>query len=311
MKSISKTFLYKMLNKSNDLNGELTKINSPLNIVDLEDLNGSLDVINRKFNYLMKNKIIDDVNKGLVIPVLNESTINLPTFIPVVGIKENSVPVSYVNLTGQAKINQDGSIEIDPRKLFAYLQTGTILRNISTLNWKSVDSNMTLLKDGSLAYSKLFTKVLDKMLAVNLIPLKSDIVRYLTAKFFLVNIMGKEDGDLVKNIAYQSVYNKTTKATLFDIDINFTEDAYDDIEKFINNLSSLEGMSSLSIRSFLENWMKMYDSSTVLALEYYPFFLHMIFSAMVNAHINNEFIIEPLVSKEISSLYRELGRIIR
>jgi len=73
----------------------------------------------------------------------------------------------------------------------------------------------------------------------------------------------------------------------------------------------LDGLQGLNMRGFIEMWMKTYDHSTVLALEYYPFFCHMIFSAMLNAHINAEYVIEPLVSKEVGNIYTEISRLIR
>ena len=311
MRTLSDTVLFKMLNKSNDLTGQIMNINNPLNILPLDKIDMNIDIINRRFNYALKNKALQDLNDGYVIPVFNINNIELPNFIPAVGIIENGVAKSYINLTPMGRMDKKGNFDIDNRKLFAYLQTGTLLRELSVKHWGKVSMNSIVAKAGSMIYAKLFNKVLDKIYAINLNTLRSDSVNYVTAKFFLLYVLERPNTDMVSNIAYQACFNGTTRETIYDVDKVFSSDAYQSFDKFIQNLATLDGLAGLKMRTFTENWMKMYNYSTVLGLEYFPYFLHMIFSAMVNAHINSEYIIEPLVGRETSTLYSEIARIIR
>jgi hypothetical protein len=299
-----------MLDKKNDLTGEILGISLNADKLELSELDENISIINRRFNYLMKNKVLNDLQVGNVIPVFNTYKINLPHFLPVFSMMSNNKPISVVNLTNYGRKDKDKLFNIDNRTLFALLQTGTVARE-TILNWNQVSMNTTIIKNSAIIYSKMFSKVLDKMFAINLDRLMADTIYYLTAKFFLLFQMEKKENEITNNIAYQAINNDSTKNIIFSTDSGFTEDAYSDLNSFVENLSTINGLSKLTTRGFIENWMMMYGDSTVFALEYFPLFCHAIFSAMINAHLNKEFVIEPLASKETTSLYNELGRIFR
>jgi len=314
MKKLSETYIYQIMNKSNSLTQEIMKINLPINILPLESISLHLDLIKKRFNYNLREDILIELQNHNIIPVFNAININLPHFIPSVGISDDGglTLKSYVNLTNYGKLNSDNFLEIDGRTLYALLQSGLITLKINSDKFNSVTMNQTILKNSALAYSKLFTKIIDKMFALNLNPILADKVRYLSAKFFLLNLAEKTDSENVRNVSSTAITNGTTKITLYNSDENFDGDAYKNINNFMEALKDIDStLHKLSLRLFIENWMKMYGLSTVLALEYLPFFFHMIFAPLIGAKLNIEYIIEPLVGKEASTIYIELARIIR
>jgi hypothetical protein len=310
MRRLTDTTIYKLLDKSNDLTGQIPNLAVPNNRLPLGDIQLNLEIIQRRFNYLLKNKVISDVQAGLVVPVFNPDTIDIPHFVPAVGMIEDNQAKTFVNLTNVARYGKNHEFDIDNRKLFALLQTGSLLREVST-NWNKIVMNATIMKTGAVIYAKMFSKILDRIFAINLNKQRSDIVNFVCAKFFLIYVLEKQPGDIVDSAAYLACYNDTTKLTVTAADQHFTDDAYTSFESFISNLATLDGLSGLTQRVFLQNWMKMYGPPTAIGLEYFPFFLHTLFSAMINAHMNSENIIEPLVGKETITLYNEIGRIIR
>jgi len=171
--------------------------------------------------------------------------------------------------------------------------------------------NTEVLKSSMLIYTKLFSKVLDKMYGISLNKLNVDKINYCIAKFFLHYQMEKAESDTVNNMAYLACFNDSTKRTIMGCDMSFDEDSYVDFKAFIKELSTLDGLSKLNMRAFLQEWMVLYGESTIIALEYYPLFCGMIFSSMLNGHVNKEFAIESVVAKETQQLYNELARILR
>jgi hypothetical protein len=278
--------------------------------VSPEKLDDNIKLIARKFNYQLKPKVLSDVNNNLVIPIYNVDKIKLPKFIPGFLWGGSGHPVAIMNLGEVATQSKDGFLNIDNRTLYAYLQTGTIMLACHN-NWNKVSMNPGITRYASLCYAKLFGRVLDKMFAINLDGQRSDMARYCIAKFFLMFQLDRPANDMTTAIACLSTYNNTTKNTLTDCDSHFSEDAYDSFDKFIDALKTLPGLQTLTFRGFINEWMNMYDPSSVLALEYFPFLCHMVFSAMVLARINKEAAIENTVASEMTDLYNEMARIFR
>jgi hypothetical protein len=223
----------------------------------------------------------------------------------------NGKAVSLVNLTIYGSKDRDGNFNIDTRQLFAILQTGSILLGCFE-KWNAITMNQTVSKLGSQLYSKIFTKVLDKMFAVNLDPIKADKINFITAKFFLLNVLGKSNSETVTNLAYSVCQNNTTRATILAFEAGLPQTMYNRLDDFIQAISlHVDGCHSLTVRTFLDSYIKMYGMSAIFALEYFPFFCHMLFSVAVGAHLNSEYLIENLIGKDLDKFYNEVSNIIR
>jgi hypothetical protein len=313
MKSLSESLFFQMMDKSRggEVRRQITSISSPVNVLPMDKLNYQIDIIKRRFNYNFKNMILKDLADGTVVPVFNVDNIKLNQAIPVVGLMDGGVAKSFVNLTEFGRYNKQGEFDIDTRKLYALLQTGSLLRVIGSQYWNRITMTPAILRNACIIYSRLFSKVIDKMFAINLNRQRSDMVHFLCAKFFLINMMENKIST-IDNIAYNACNNNTSKDVVFDSDINFTEDAYENIDNFIENLQkNVDGLGGLTKREFVNNWMTMYSFNTILALDYFPFFLHMVFSAILNSHLNKEYLIEPLIGREANLLYNDLSSIVR
>jgi hypothetical protein len=311
LKKLTELYLFDLSDKKNHLKENMLRVVLNVDKVPMEKLDDYFKLFQRRLNYQMKNKVISEVTNGNVVPVFNPDGIRIPTFLPCYLMNTAVKPIAIVNLSNDATMTKNGELEIDNRTLFALLQSGTILREC-LLNWNKISiSNSVIAQEGCVAFSKLFTKILDKMYAINLDGMRSDIVRFITAKFFLLFHLQKSEGEVVNSTAYRAVINNTTRTTIFNCDSSFSEDAYSSIAKLIENMASLPGLNGLTFRKFIQEWMNMYNSSTILALEYFPLFCHMVFSAMIGAHINKEFIIESVASREVNELYNELSKILR
>lgn len=311
MKLLKDTFLFEYLDKSIGLKGKMTSYQSVLDDLPADLLEEDLRTIQRRFNFPTKNKVISDLSASRIVPVLNRERISLPASLPAYLMVRNGRPTAIVNFTPYVNKNAEGTeLYGDPRQMFALMQTGTILMGCYE-KWNTIAANQEICKTGCLIYAKLLAKVIDKLYATNLDPFKSDKVRYIAAKFFLVNLLGKPNSDTVRNIA--STVCKTMTANAVEaFDQSLPEHGFDNLEELIDLISvHIEGCSSLEIRTFVRVWTQMYQPSTLLATEYLPYFFHMIFSVSVGAHLNNEVVIDSLLGKDIDKLYNAVSNIIR
>jgi hypothetical protein len=312
VKLLTETFLFEFQNKASNLREKMISYSPTMDNLDLKLLEDELNIIQKRFSFPLKNKVIDELHsKKRIVPIFNKDRIKIPTSIPAYLYNLNGKPVSLVNLTNYGNKDKNGEFHIDTRQLFAVMQTGVVTLGCYE-NWNAISMNQSVAKLGASIYSKIFSKVLDKMFAVNLDPIKADKVRFIASKFFLLNVLGKTNGETVNNIAYGNCLNGTTRTTILAFDQSLPQTAYKRLDDFINAIAqTVEGCHTLTIRTFLDTYIKMYALSAIFALEYFPYFCHMLFSVAVGAHINSEYLIENLVGKELDKFYNEVSNIIR
>ena len=312
MRKLTDTFLFDMIDKKNNAKDKLTNLSIDKDIVTIDDLSENLTVIKRRFNHLLKTKVIKDLEDGNIIMLYNpETLIDVPATFPSWLYNHNGEAVAIVNLSKYATKDRDGHINIENRTLFTLMQSGTVLREMY-LNWSKVNMNMEVLKLSSKIYTKMFSKVLDKLYGISLNELHADQLNFVVSKFFLLHVMEKSDTDLIGDLAYNNCFNGSTRVGIDGVDADFNDDAYESLENFVENISTeIDGLSKLNMRTFLHEWMIMYGESTVMALEYVPALFNTVFASMLSAHINREYIIENVVGKDTIKLYNKLANIFK
>lgn len=279
-----------------DINKITRKVKSD-HLLDKDQINDTFNIIKNRVNQISKNEVIDNLEKNDIV-LLNSKEVKLPNFLPVLNIQGNK---ALVNITPYTRSN----LNINPNTLFGLCQSGLINIKIKKEPNK-IRNNAKLLINASQIYSKLTTKVIDKLYATNINKKESDLVSYMFAKFFLVSIVGRTDNDSTDQIAYKSCHNKTD----FDL-IKELENTFDGQKSMLNiftlfdELTKYPNFSKFSARSFVENFTKMYGETSILGIDHLPSFFTMIFSAYVNAGINKEFIIlNAIKDKIIIDCYR-------
>jgi hypothetical protein len=314
MKSLQSCTLFQIQEKGLDIGKRIMNFSPLTDSVDLNLLQEDLHTIQKRYNYPLKIKVLNDLNVGRIQLLYNKDKSPIPVYIPnfLTIDKVKGKPVCMVNLTSYGIMNKEKTrFDINTRQLYALMQSGTMALSCYE-KWIQISVNQNILRLGAIMYSKLFTKVLDRMYAVNLDPTKSDKIKYVAAKFFLYNIMGKTKSSTVDSIAYSCCNGGTTLPTIQIFNDSFNENAYENLQTFIQELAlKIDGMGELNLRSYIDNYMRMYDVSTLFSLEYFPAFAHMIGCVVVGAHMNRQPVIESLLEKELDKFYTELSNIIK
>jgi hypothetical protein len=226
--------------------------------------------------------------------------------------KQNSIVTAVVNLALYGNRNKDGEVTIDNRRLYTLLESAYIYKEIYQKPNYAL-SNMMILSLSTQIYVKLMNKVLDKMFGINLIVLKADQINYLLAKFFLLYVMEKTDGDVVSTIAYSCAFNDSPKTTVESILTDFDERAFASLPDFFKELSEqFDLLHNLTIRKFLDNYMIMYGEYAVFAIECYYSLLQVVFAGgVIGARFGKDYMIEKVVGKEAIKLHNEISRVLR
>jgi hypothetical protein len=319
MKSIKESYLFKLQDKTYDLEKKMIAYQPSLDDLDLELIDEPLTTIRKRFNgYPARNIILNDLGLSIK-PIFNKERIHIPVLLPAY-LMNNPHPkgdldrvIAIVNLTNYARYNnKDNLLDIEPRQLFALLQTGESLLTCIK-KWNSITMSQNICKVGSLIYSRFFIKVLDKMFAVNFDRVKADKIKFVASKFFLINMLEKNSSsDIINNMAYGNCTGNTSRNTINQFNEDFNPNAYLNFANLLQQLAlEVEGLGALTVRTFLDTAMKLYGQSVVLAFDYFPMFLHMVFSVVIGARFNSEFVLEGVLGREADILYNDFNNFMR
>ena len=176
---------------------------------------------------------------------------------------------------------------------------------------KHLTSN--IIKYGSIIYSELFSKMMNKMFTLSINPAKNDIIIFLSSLFFIQNMLGRDSESLEEmNIKYAADNCKgNTRRVLDDyIDkFDFKKDLAD-FDTFINAMAkNIPGCEDLTTKSFTEQFMLSYGANMLMSLEYLPTFIHNLACVEVGSFLNNQNYIENQTGKFIESFLAELSNL--
>lgn len=304
-KQLGDSALFNNLIVSDTLKNSLNKINVTRDGIKSSDIVSELAIIDKRLNYPSKAKTMNLFDNGILI-LVNNKEVNIPTYLAVMPFADAKGGRIMINLS---KYSGKTNVVNSPNTLFALMQNGLVSYELFT-NWEKYVNNIELMSLSSAIYSELSLKVLDKLYSTNLDKLNSDFISFVFAKFFLVYMAGKKDSDLVDGIAYKSCFNKSSfniikqKEELLEPEL-----LYKDIFTLFNKLNEMD-MHNIKIRSFIENFVRMYGEQTILAIDHLPLFYHTVFSVIVNGNINKEYIIENTAKTSIVKCYSSFMRLI-
>jgi len=307
LKSLNTTFIYNNLNKSNAITDNIAGLLSKGRIITTKELEEPLMVIMKNFKFPLKFKIMEAIEAGNIQMRYAIGT-RLPTCLPffLINEKNNIVSVVSIDIYGTYDEEND-SVKIDPKKLYCMLE-GAYLARLAYMKQDKLVIRSTILSGGSEIYSSMFTRVLNKKYSLNIDKSKMHKVIFLASKFYLINILGLVDSDIVFNYAFKNCPNGNLYS-LKEVNEIVDSSAFTNLESFITCLKSPElglGFKDLTVRGYLEAFINMYESSNLLSLECFPYFLYNVVSVTNGGYINNQYILEGIVGNTGSKIYNDL-----
>lgn len=308
-KSLEKTFIYQHLNNSNGITKAVVSALKKGTMLSKANMEEAFLIINKNFKFPLKYKVLDAIDNGGIRMVFAPHGDRLPTCMPFFLTKgrDNRV-VAVVLIDTYGRIDDETkNVAIDPKKLYCLLESA-YLAKVYYHHVSEVYKRTTIIKSGSAIYANMFSRVLNKKYALNVDKIKHHKILFLASKFFLINILGLPDNDITANYAMKNCLGGNPYI-LQEVNDAVDTEAYENLSTFIEALTlpvlSL-GMSDLTVRGYLEQFINMYDASALLALEYFPYFVYNVISVVDGAYINNQYILEDIVDKDGAKIYQDL-----
>jgi len=308
LKSLEKTFIYTHLNRSNGLTNNIAGLLSNGIILTEKNLEEPFMIIMKNFKFPLKYKVMEDFKNGNIVLMYSTNT-KLPTALPFFLTKNNEgrvVAVVSVNIYGSMN-KETGDVTIDAKKLYCMMESA-YLAKVCFFHDKQLSARNVLLSNGSNIYSSMFARVLNKKYALNLDKTKLHKVLLLSSKFYLINILGLPDNELVFNYAIKNCPNGNLYSLEETNNILAMKD-YENLETFIKALTKPElglNFRDLTTHNYLEAFINMYDASNLLSLESFPYFVYNIVSVTNGAYINNQYVLEDIVGSSGAKIYNDI-----
>lgn len=307
MKRLTDSAIFAKLINNPELISKMKMIISQngIQLLTPKDLEIPYAEINKRIKYSTKQPIMDKIAKGTIIPFKDVKT-KTPTYLPtVIGRGQNGDYVVYVNL--ERYMNSSG--EIYPKTLFALLQNSLMAYELAK-KWEVYTNNLDFIKDASFIYSRITTKILDKTFALDLDTFNSDLLSFIFAKFFIVNMCERQDNDLNDNIAYKCCFNKSSLDLIKQEEESLDPNKYNSFFELIEAIKEIKAIKTINVRSFVENFTRMYGEGSLLALDYLPSFVQCVTGAAIGGGLNKDYMYESVAGKVNQNLYLTITKLV-
>ena len=314
IKTAENTFVYRNLNKGDALSTAIMSVlqhGTPLGKNNLEE---AFIIINKNFKYPLKMKVMEAVENGTIRLIYSPPRTRIPTCLPFFLTKDKTGRVvAFVMVDLYGKMDEvSKAVNIDAKKLYTIMESALLAIAFHERHREITRRNIVITSGASI-YSNMFTRVLNKKYALNVDKSRLHKVQFLASKFYMLNVLGLEDNEMVFNYAIRNVVNGNVYQ-LKEVNDQLKIEDYDDLSAFIQALTKPElnlGFKDLTVRGYLESFITMYDPSALFALEVFPYFMLTTMSVVNGAYLNHQYVLEDIVEKHGAKIYNDLLDFVR
>lgn len=301
LKSTNQSYLFNTLNSGDAINKLIKEILTTGADVQPSQIQEQLMTIEKRFKYPLKRAVMEDYKKGKIRLKYSPDK-KLPTAMPFFLIQSPQGVVAVISLSTYSYELQNKDMSIDPKKLYTLMEAAHIAIDY-TEHHARYNTNSRVIENGGRIYASMMFNAINKKFNIGIDKRKSEYVLFFGAKFFMLNVLGKELNSLeIINNTAKKLCKTTPVNMVMDIDENMPLESYKDINVFLDTLGKVCGINNLNTRSFLETYMQMYGEGTLLGLELFPYFMMNICSASNAAFLNNQYMFETIIEGDGAKL---------
>lgn len=302
LKSLQDAYIYKHLNNNNIITNSVMNALNNGQEVGKENLEEAFMIINKNFKFPLKYPVLEALERKDIILMHVEGR-PLPTSMPFFLTKIKDKVVAVISVSTYGVMNKETKqINIDPKKLYCMME-GAYLARQMTVNTKGITSRAASLS--SEIYAHMFVRILNKKYSLNTDRTKMNKVIFIVSKFFLINVLGMENNQMVTNYALKNCIH-VNQLSIKELDDRLNPEVFASLPNLIQFLEQ-NGFSGLTVRGFMEQWIVMYDAAALLALESFQYFIYNVISVSTGAYINNQYVLEDIVGQNGAKIYVDLA----
>lgn len=304
-----------------------------INVKNFNDayLYGKTNYDKMLFEFIMKSKVVDKSNKSFadirhdikrrslinnVYKILDSKKVEflignkpLPRAFRVFYAKDPRTKEEkvFIDCTGII-IDNNGVYSVSNKNidfLVAYLMSA--MMNIIYYNAPlRLINNNDIITSGAICFSNMYSYIID-FLRISGVNNYKNRCKYLATKYFMVNILCKEEDDRVDGKALQLSGISERESEL--IKLQLSENSYDSIVDFVNSTSDVLRAEKLTLDVFMNKWLYIYGSGTQFALELFPAFANMLIYSYIGIYINNQKTIENVCGNDMVTFVKAIIKV--
>lgn len=255
------------------------------------------------------NKIEDYIENGHIVMIYAaKPNLRIPVFLPFILMQGGSIPtgIVFLDLCG-AKIGDNDEVILDDRKLKVSLESCyAAIQFVLLQNSKRLE-NVNFLRNSAMVFSGIVSECINRKHSIKLSTEVYNPIIYVLNRFCIKTIMGstaKEEAIetyCLYNILHADIVGIRKIADAFE------ESDYANISTLLQKMASVPELKSrigkLTVSGFIENYINMYDSSMLLALEVYSYLFYNILSVKECTYINNYPVLKSIIGKNADDIY--------
>ena len=317
-KPLRELSLVKLSFPNQDKLKDLTQFVLNRDAVPHADLEDGLRAISRRFErFPLKGRALDLYTNNRVHLLSNKETVQVPTLLPGWRVGSDRGPMAYVNVTQYTPAA--GAGQMDVRKLFGFIVLGAVLVDTYE-SWGKISASMPLAKSGSVVYARMMHKVIDRITGIGMDRMRSDQVKFVLAKYFLIGMMARPANETTDSIATAATAGSANNALVdFESALGQAAGAASQAElygkgslDFIDALAkAAPWMARLTARGFVQNFSSMYGPPSLLMAEDAGYFYALMATHQAGAEIISGFSFDPVYGREGDEALDEMTRLVR
>ena len=210
-------------------------------------------------------------------------------------ITTGRTPRVFVNISHFVNPNQFGKYVITQVRnknglmavLFAACVSYAIVSHYHTLN-PDIGDPLVLM------HAYMLTDVFDRM--VHMDAIMKDKVRYLCTQFALVQMYGTEVGTKTFQRFRGKYFPKLSNMLMNSVDSQFTVDAFDNIQLFIDELVRVyPSMKKVTFKDVWKTWYRRYSNTAIMALDYIGYMIYILCELLYESPLVNRLALDPML----------------
>lgn len=266
-------------------------------------------MIKRNFHFPLKGEVLDAIANGSVNYVYSKNT-KMPTSLPFFLLQNNDRRVNAIvaiDLYGTYNA-EDDRLNVDAKKIYTLGEASLLA--LKLLPKTDIALKTPILKEGAKIYSAMFTRILNKAYALNTNKSKLDSILFISACFYLINVLGlslENKKDAIMNYA-KGACKMPNAILLDDYFAKFVDGCeqcpFTSLETFLQRIIALEpGFRGLTVRGYLESFLTTYGAANLLSLEMLEYLTFNVVAVMHASFFNNQYVLENVFADSGSKFY--------
>lgn len=312
---LADSYIWNMMNNKKQLDSIIQDVLAHGEEVNFDKMPITYSTLRNRQKSILMPKLTEVVETGDIVMVYCDPyTVRIPVYLPFIILSTGGGPSSVKGLVFlnncDASKTEDGEYSFDATKLKVSLESCYISLQMFLHRNDSKLQSPQIMRPSVKMYAHTMTECLNRKFSIKLDQDIFNTVMYAVSKYFVTTMMGYSSNESVIDSYCLLACNNPNVTILKQIMGDFDEDDFMNAQTLITALSGHPRLKSrigkLTVSGFIESYINMYNSSMILSMENYAYFVFNILSVTNRTYVNNYQMLENIVGDDGKKLYASL-----